>query len=60
LIQYAESLSGIETLLTYPTEQIQADVAIEQWKLGITEKLLRLSVGVDRDAEKLHSMIFVT
>jgi hypothetical protein len=46
LIQCAESLGGIETLLTSPTEQTHADVAVEQWKLGITEKLLRLSVGV--------------
>jgi cystathionine beta-lyase/cystathionine gamma-synthase len=53
LIQYAESLGGTETLLTYPAVQTHADVPVEQReKLGITEKLLRLSVGVE-DVEDL-------
>jgi cystathionine beta-lyase/cystathionine gamma-synthase len=53
IIQYAESLGGTETLLTYPCVQTHADVPIEQReKLGITERLLRLSVGIE-DAKDL-------
>lgn len=48
LIQYAESLGGVETLITYPLMQTHADVpkAILN-SLGINEKLLRLSVGLE-------------
>jgi cystathionine gamma-synthase len=53
IIQYAESLGGTETLLTYPALQTHCDVPVEQReKLGITERLLRLSVGVE-DVEDL-------
>jgi cystathionine beta-lyase/cystathionine gamma-synthase len=48
IIQYAESLGGTETLLTYPCVQTHADVPIEQReKLGITDCLLRLSIGIE-------------
>ncbi|MDR2612093.1 MAG: PLP-dependent aspartate aminotransferase family protein [Deltaproteobacteria bacterium] len=48
LILYAESLGGVETLITYPLLQTHSDVP--EWKreaLGITDRLLRLSVGVE-------------
>ena len=48
LIQYAESLGGVETLLTYPTTQTHADVPEEiRLKNGITPATLRLSVGIE-------------
>ncbi|MBO5351821.1 MAG: PLP-dependent transferase [Lachnospiraceae bacterium] len=48
LIQFAESLGGVETLITYPVTQTHADVAKEQLeKNGITESVLRLSVGIE-------------
>ena len=48
LIQYAESLGGVETLLTYPTTQTHADVPEEiRLKNGITPSTLRLSVGIE-------------
>lgn len=53
LIRYAESLGGVETLITYPTTQTHADVPEEiRLQNGITESTLRLSVGIE-DAEDL-------
>ncbi len=48
LIQFAESLGGVETLITYPITQTHADVPEHILKKnGITESLLRLSVGIE-------------
>lgn len=48
LIQFAESLGGVETLITYPITQTHADVPKDQLeKNGINERLLRLSVGIE-------------
>jgi cystathionine gamma-synthase len=48
MILYAESLGGVETLITYPLLQTHADVPEEvREHLGITSRLLRLSVGVE-------------
>jgi cystathionine gamma-synthase len=48
LIQYAESLGGVESLITYPMLQTHADIPEEiREEKGITKKLLRLSVGLE-------------
>lgn len=48
LIKFAESLGGVETLITYPITQTHADVPKEiREKNGITESTLRLSVGIE-------------
>ena len=48
LVTFAESLGGTESLLTYPIVQTHPDVPAEQKeKLGITDTLLRLSVGIE-------------
>lgn len=48
LIQYAESLGGVESLITYPVLQTHADVPEKQrTSKGINGKLLRLSVGLE-------------
>lgn len=53
LISFAESLGGVETLITYPTLQTHPDVPAEvKERNGITESLLRLSVGIE-EAEDL-------
>jgi len=53
LIGFAESLGGVESLMTYPYLQTHADVPEEQRKAkGINERLLRLSVGLE-DTEDL-------
>lgn len=48
LIQFAESLGGVETLITYPITQTHADVPPDVLeKNGITKNVLRLSVGIE-------------
>ena len=48
LIQFAESLGGVETLITYPITQTHADVPKELLeKNGINDRVLRLSVGIE-------------
>lgn len=53
LIKFAESLGGVETLITYPATQTHADVPEDvRLENGITETTLRLSVGIE-DVEDL-------
>lgn len=53
LILFAESLGGVETLITYPVTQTHADVPEEiRLKNGITPSTLRLSTGIE-DADDL-------
>jgi cystathionine gamma-synthase len=48
IAMYAESLGGVETLITYPMLQTHADVPKnEREAKGINERLLRLSVGLE-------------
>jgi len=48
LIKFAESLGGVETLITYPLTQTHSDVPKEKReKGGINECLLRISVGIE-------------
>jgi cystathionine gamma-synthase len=48
LIQFAESLGGVETLMTYPCTQTHADVPEEdRIRNGISDRVLRLSVGIE-------------
>lgn len=53
IIKYAESLGGVESLITYPITQTHADLSKEERdSRGINERLLRLSVGIE-DANDL-------
>ena len=57
LIQYAESLGGVETLITYPTTQTHADVPEEiRLKNGITPETLRLSVGIENADDLIEDL----
>ncbi len=48
MIAFAESLGGVETLITFPAEQTHADIPEEvRESLGINNRLLRLSVGIE-------------
>ncbi|MBI2317232.1 MAG: PLP-dependent transferase [Betaproteobacteria bacterium] len=48
LISFAESLGGVETLITFPEVQTHADFEPEKRaRFGITSALLRLSVGIE-------------
>jgi cystathionine beta-lyase/cystathionine gamma-synthase len=48
VFQYAESLGGVESLITYPMLQTHADVPQEEReRRGINERFLRISVGIE-------------
>ncbi|MBQ9119493.1 MAG: PLP-dependent transferase [Lachnospiraceae bacterium] len=64
LIAFAESLGGVETLITYPITQTHADVPAElREKNGINDRVLRLSVGIEniedltRDLEQAFGVL---
>ena len=45
---FAESLGGVESLITFPVAQTHADIAPEiRARLGISDRLLRLSIGIE-------------
>jgi len=52
---FAESLGGAESLITFPAVQTHADVnpAIRE-RLGISDRLLRLSVGIEDAADLME------
>ncbi|MDE5755171.1 MAG: PLP-dependent aspartate aminotransferase family protein, partial [Oscillospiraceae bacterium] len=57
MIKFAESLGGVETLITYPTTQTHADVPQEiREKNGITESTLRLSVGIENADDLIYEL----
>ena len=48
IFQYAESLGGVDSLITYPMKQTHADVPLEERnKRGINDRFLRISVGIE-------------
>ncbi|WP_312334328.1 trans-sulfuration enzyme family protein [Anaerospora hongkongensis] len=48
LLQFAESLGGVESLITFPAAQTHADIPADiRARLGISDCLLRLSVGIE-------------
>lgn len=54
VFSYAESLGGVESLVTFPARQTHADLAPEiRERLGINDRLLRLSIGLE-DREDLR------
>lgn len=53
LIMFAESLGGVESLITHPVSRTHTEISEETREaLGITDTLLRLSVGIE-DADDL-------
>ncbi|GHU72910.1 cysteine synthase [Clostridia bacterium] len=57
VIQFAESLGGVESLITYPTMQTHADIAPEvKESRGITNRLLRLSVGLENADDLIRDL----
>lgn len=48
LIAFAESLGGVESLMTYPAVQTHADIPLEiREAVGVDDRLLRFSVGIE-------------
>ena len=57
LIAFAESLGGVESLLTYPKVQTHAEMPEELMKAtGLDDKLLRLSVGLEDAADLIGDL----
>ena len=57
LFTFAESLGGPESLITLPVTQTHADVPEEErLKLGITDSLLRLSVGLENAQDLIEDL----
>lgn len=57
IIQFAESLGGTESLITYPMLQTHADVPEEVRRAkGINECLLRLSVGLESAGDLIEDL----
>ena len=54
---FAESLGGVESLITYPRVQTHADMASAVLnRLGIGHNLLRLSVGIENVADLIRDL----
>jgi len=57
LISFAESLGGVETLITFPEIQTHADIQPEiRQRLGINNVLLRLSVGIENLQDLINDL----
>ena len=57
LIQFAESLGGVESLITFPSVQTHADVPPDvRERLGISDCLLRLSVGIEEEIDIIDDL----
>ena len=57
VFRFAESLGGVESLITYPIAQTHADIPADiRDRLGIHDRLLRLSVGIENAADLLADL----
>lgn len=57
VVSFAESLGGVESLLTIPYIQTHRDMEeAERLRLGITPKLLRLSVGLENAVDLIADL----
>ena len=57
IFRYAESLGGVDSLITYPMKQTHADVPEEERnKRGINDKFLRISVGIENPIDLIEDL----
>lgn len=57
VITFAESLGGVESLITYPSTQTHADIPEEVRKqVGVCDRLLRLSVGIEHAEDLIEDL----
>ena len=57
VFQYAESLGGVDSLITYPMLQTHADVPVlEREKRGINDRFLRISVGIENVVDLIEDL----
>ncbi len=54
---FAESLGGVESLITYPTVQTHADIdPARRVRFGINDRLVRLSIGIEDAADLIADL----
>ena len=57
VFQYAESLGGVDSLITYPMLQTHADVPKEERdKRGINDRFLRISTGIENVKDLIEDL----
>ncbi len=57
VLQYAESLGGVESLITYPMLQTHADIPeAERNARGINDRFLRISAGIENAEDLLEDL----
>ena len=57
IFQYAESLGGVDSLITYPMLQTHADVPLEERnRRGINDRFLRISVGIENAKDLIEDL----
>ncbi|MET3208621.1 UNVERIFIED_CONTAM: cystathionine gamma-synthase [Paenibacillus sp. PvR008] len=57
LIAFAESLGGVESLMTYPAVQTHADIPAEiRDAVGVDDRLLRFSVGIEHTDDLIEDL----
>jgi hypothetical protein len=57
VITFAESLGGVESLITYPITQTHADIPESfRKRIGITNDLLRLSIGIENCNDLINDL----
>ena len=57
LIAFAESLGGVESLMTYPAVQTHADIPEEiRRRVGVDDRLLRISVGIEHPDDLIEDL----
>ncbi|WP_370928847.1 PLP-dependent transferase [Leuconostoc mesenteroides] len=55
LTKYAMTLGGIRTTISHPVSSSHYDTPEEEKaKIGITDQLLRVSVGIEDEADLIH------
>jgi cystathionine beta-lyase len=53
----AESLGGVESLIDHPASMTHASIPrIEREKIGLSDGLLRISVGIENSEDLLHDL----
>lgn len=57
VVTFAESLGGVESLITYPTTQTHADIPEDvRHAHGVTNRLLRMSIGIEHVDDILQDL----
>lgn len=57
LVTFAESLGGVESLMTYPARQTHFDIPEDvRNAIGVTDRLLRLSVGIEHVGDLIDDL----